>query len=61
MMDKKLKKRIFVAIISATIGGLLGSYVGGLISPEIWVKVLCSLIGAVSFGTLIPGLFFKKK
>jgi hypothetical protein len=59
-MDKKLKKRIFVAVISATVGGLLGSYIGGLISPEIWVKVLGAFVGAVTLGTLIPMSLFKK-
>jgi len=60
-MNKKLKKRIFVAVISATAGGFLGSYVGGLVSPEIWVKVLGAFVGAVALGTLIPVLFLKKK
>lgn len=62
MGDKKLRnKRILVAVISATIGGFLGSYIGGLISPEIWVKILGSFIGAVALGTFIPMLLFKKK
>jgi uncharacterized membrane protein len=60
-MDKKLRKRIFVAVISAAAGGLLGSYIGGLISPEIWVRILGAFVGAVILGTLIPMLSFKKK
>ena len=51
-MDKKLRnKRILVAVISAAAGGVLGSYVGGLINPEIWVRVLGAFIGAVVLGT----------
>lgn len=60
-MAKKLGKRILVGVVSATAGGFLGSYLGGLISPEIWAKVLGGFIGAVVLGTLIPVLFFKKK
>ena len=60
-MAKKRGKRILVAVISATAGGFLGAWVGGLISPEIWVKVLGGFIGAVALGTLIPRLLFKKK
>ncbi len=60
-MAKKLGKRILVAVISATAGGFLGSYLGGLISPEIWVRVLGAFIGAVALGTLIPVISFKKK
>jgi len=60
-MAKKLSKRILIAVISAAAGGFLGSYVGGLISPEIWVKVLGAFVGAVVLGTLIPVLFLKKK
>ncbi len=61
MADKKLRKRIFVAVISAAAGGFLGSYIGGLISQEILAKVLGGFIGAVALGTLIPVLFLKKK
>ena len=60
-MDKKLRKRIFVAVISALAGGVLGSYVGGLINPEVWVRVLGAFVGAVALGTFIPMLIFKKK
>jgi uncharacterized membrane protein YfcA len=61
-MDKKSRnKRILVAVISATAGGFLGSYVGGLINPEVWVRVLGAFVGAVALGTLIPALFLKKK
>lgn len=60
-MDKKLSKRILVAVISATAGGVLGSYVGGLINPEVWGRVLGAFVGAVALGTLIPVLFLKKK
>jgi len=60
-MAKKLSKRILIAVISAAAGGFLGSYIGGLISPEIWVKILGGFIGAIILGTLIPVLFLKKK
>lgn len=60
-MNKKLKKRILVAVISATVGGLLGSYVGGLIIPEVWAKFVGGFIGAVILGTIIPVILFKKK
>ena len=60
-MDKKLRKRIFVAVISATAGGFLGSYVGGLISETILSRILGGFLGAVVLGTLIPVLFLKKK
>ncbi len=61
-MNKKLRnKRILVAVISATTGGFLGSYIGGLIFETILSKVFGGFIGAVVLGTLIPVLFVKKK
>jgi len=60
-MAKKRGKRILVAVISAAVGGLFGSYVGGLINPEIWARVLGAFVGAVVLGTLIPILFLNKK
>jgi len=60
-MAKKRGKRILVAVISAAAGGVLGSYVGGWINPEVWVRVLGAFVGAVALGTLIPMLLFKKK
>ena len=54
-------KRILVAVVSAAVGGVLGSYVGGLINPEVWARVLGAFVGAVALGTIIPMLLFKKK
>ncbi len=57
----KNTKKILVAVVSATVGGVLGSYVGGLINPEVWARVLGAFVGAVALGTIIPILFFRKK